>query len=148
MRTLFERHSDKILENELITAEGMRSIKYLYEFDREYQTKTFGYPTEDAYYRDASSVDSLLAIRVPTLCLHARDDPIAADEAVPYKEIEKNPYVVLAATSGGGHLGWFEPGGSRWHVKPVRPRSHCVLVECCRLIRATGDCVLQRYERC
>lgn len=40
------------------------------------QGPTWGYPTEGAYYRDAASVDSLLAVRIPFLAIHAEDDPV------------------------------------------------------------------------
>lgn len=97
----------------------MRKIKYLHEFDREVQCVTWGYPTEGAYYRDATSADSLLDIRIPFFAVHAEDDPIAVKEAIPYEEIQQNPYTVLCTTSTGGHLSWFEVGGGRWHAKPV-----------------------------
>ena len=45
---------------------------------RHVQGPTWGYPTEGAYYRDASSVDSLLAIRIPFFALHAEDDPVSS----------------------------------------------------------------------
>jgi len=118
MLALYNRHVDQIQKNELLSPERIRALKYLHEFDREVQCASWGYPTEGAYYRDASSVDSLLSIRVPTLCLSAKDDPIANDEAVPYNEIRQNPYVVMCTTSAGGHLGWFEWNG-RWHWKPI-----------------------------
>lgn len=38
---------------------------------------TWGYPTEYAYYRDASSSDSVLAIRIPFLAINALDDPVS-----------------------------------------------------------------------
>lgn len=119
LRKVFEKHQDELLKNTNLSLEDIRKVKYLHEFDREVQCKTWGYPTEDSYYRDASSVDTVLALRIPTLCLHATDDPIASDEAVPYSEIRQNPYVVLCATNGGGHLSWFEWGGGRWHTRPV-----------------------------
>jgi uncharacterized protein len=84
------------------------------------QGAAWGYPTVGAYYRDASSSDSLLAIRIPFLALHARDDPIAVDEALPRNEIAQSPYGVLCTTSLGGHLSWFELGGGRWFAKVVR----------------------------
>ena len=118
-RKLFERHKEQITVNTAIDAEKVHKVKYLHEFDREVQCPTWGYPTEGAYYRDASSADSVLAIRTPTFVIHAEDDPIAVAEAVPYEEIKQNPYVVLCMTSGGGHLFWFELGGGRWHAKPV-----------------------------
>ena len=119
MRKLFDTHRDQIIANTALKPEAIAKVVYLHEFDREVQCATWGYPTEGAYYRDASSADSVFGIRIPTFCLHARDDPIATDEAVPYEEIRQTPYVVLCATSGGGHLSWFELGGGRWHAKPV-----------------------------
>lgn len=44
---------------------------------------------------------------------------IAVDEAVPYGELKLNPYTVMCATSLGGHLAFYEPGGGRWHPKPI-----------------------------
>ena len=119
MRRLFEAHREEILRNTSINPEGIHKVKYLHEFDREVQCATWGYPTEGAYYRDASSTDSVFDIKIPVMCLGARDDPIACDEAVPYDEIKLNPYIVMCATSHGGHLGWFQWGGARWHAQPV-----------------------------
>ncbi|SMR47573.1 unnamed protein product [Zymoseptoria tritici ST99CH_3D1] len=117
---LFDTHAEQITQNKEITREKMHGLKYLHEFDRAVQCPTWGYPTEGAYYRDASSSDSVLAVRIPMLAIHAKDDPIAFDEGVPYEEIRQNPFVVICATSGGGHLGWFEWGtGTRWNVRPA-----------------------------
>lgn len=125
MKRLFEKHVDKIRENERIDVEKVRGCTYLYEFDRYVQGPSWGYPSEGAYYRDASSVDAMLGVRVPLLAIHALDDPVICDEVLPYQEIEVTPYVVLVTTKGGGHLGWFERGGGRWFVKPVSwPSSH------------------------
>lgn len=76
MRNLFERHVDHISKNPKIDVDTVRKIKYLHEFDRHVQGPTWGYPTEGAYYRDASSVDSVMAIRIPFLAIHAEDDPV------------------------------------------------------------------------
>lgn len=43
---------------------------------RDVQGPTWGYPTEGAYYRDASSADSVLAVRIPLFAIHAEDDPV------------------------------------------------------------------------
>jgi len=83
------------------------------------QCPTWGYPSENSYYRDTSCVEAVAAIRVPVLVLHAKDDPVCLDMAVPYYIIESNPYLVMCATSIGGHLGWFEFGGGRWSNKMV-----------------------------
>ncbi|KAH9901995.1 carboxylesterase-like protein [Xylariomycetidae sp. FL2044] len=112
-------HEGEIRKHTNIDMDKLSKGIYLYEFDRAYQCPTWGYPTEDAYYRDASSSDALLAVRVPLLCLNAADDPIASSLGLPFSEVKMNPYTVLCTTSLGGHLGWFELGGGRWHSKPV-----------------------------
>lgn len=83
------------------------------------QCATWGYPTESAYYRDASSVDAALNIKIPVLALHSKDDPICSDLAIPYHEFTVTPYIVMCATSIGGHLGWFKSDGERWSNQVV-----------------------------
>ncbi|KAI9864552.1 MAG: hypothetical protein M1813_003041 [Trichoglossum hirsutum] len=119
MKRLFEIHVEEISKNPQIDIDRVRGVKYLHEFDRVVQCPSWGYPTEGAYYRDASSSDSVLAVRTPLFVIHAEDDPIAVREAIPFEEVKQNPYVVLCISSGGGHLGWFEFGGGRWFSKPI-----------------------------
>lgn len=117
LKALFERHKDQILQNQEIDVKKVRGSKYLYEFDRHVQCPTWGYPTEGAYYRDAQSVDALVAIRVPFLGINAEDDPISSKYAIPYEEFKQNPYTVLCTTDWGGHLGSFQLGGGRWFAR-------------------------------
>jgi predicted alpha/beta-fold hydrolase len=77
-----------------------------------------------------------LNIKIPFIAVQATDDPvrnletsntmaalislqIAVKEALPYAEFRKNPNTIMITTSLGGHLCWFEMGGTRWHPKPV-----------------------------
>lgn len=117
MRALFEKHIDQISKTPGIDVAKVRNSKYLHEFDRYVQCPCWGYPTEYAYYRDASSSDSVLGVKIPLFAIHAEDDPIAVDEAVPRQEIMQNPNVVLCSTSLGGHLSHFEIGGDRWFAR-------------------------------
>jgi uncharacterized protein len=119
MRELSAKHKEEIIKYTKVDYEELTKLTYLYEFDRAYQCPTWGYPTEDAYYRDASSVDSIMAVRIPLLALNSTDDPISSSQALPYAEAQQNPFTVLCTTSLGGHLGWFEFNGNRWHSKPV-----------------------------
>ncbi|PWW80373.1 AB-hydrolase YheT [Tuber magnatum] len=135
MRNLFEINIDNFSGDPRIDVDLVRRGKYLYEFDRDFTARIFGYATVGAYYRDASSVDNLLKTRVPTFILHAKDDPVyliptlledisspyqvAVDEGVPYDEVKANPYCFMATTPTGGHLSWFEYGGGRWFARTV-----------------------------
>ena len=121
LRALFEQHEEQMTQNSRIDRDLLRRSKYLHEWDRNVQGPTWGYPTEGAYYRDASSVDALQSIRIPFLAIHADDDPVAVGEALPRLEIQQTPYGVLCITSLGGHLSWFEFGGGRWYAKAVSP---------------------------
>ena len=76
MKKLIELHRDQVSKNKKIDLEKIRNVKYLHEFDRAVQVPSWGYPTEGAYYRDASSTDSLLASRVPIFAINAKDDPV------------------------------------------------------------------------
>lgn len=54
---------------------------------------------------------------VPLLCLNAADDPIASVEGVPEDVPLRNPNVVVAITSEGGHVAWCSgaaPLGNYW----------------------------------
>ncbi|KAK8002791.1 hypothetical protein PG989_002510 [Apiospora arundinis] len=119
MKKLVETHRAEIEKFTDLSMDELTSLTYLYEFDRVVQCAAWGYPTEDAYYRDASSVDAVTAIRIPYLAINCTDDPISAAESWPVGEFKQNPYTVLCGTSLGGHLGWFEVGGGRWHSKPI-----------------------------
>ncbi|KAK4147091.1 Alpha/Beta hydrolase protein [Dichotomopilus funicola] len=119
MKKLIATHKDAVLTHTNLDYDSIQKVTYLHEFDREVQTVTWGYPTENAYYRDASSSDAILAIRIPFLAISALDDPIAVFDAIPFQEFTQNPYTVLVTTSLGGHISWFEIGGGRWHPRPI-----------------------------
>ncbi|KAH7318490.1 Alpha/Beta hydrolase protein [Stachybotrys elegans] len=119
LKELAREHKKELQMWSKLDLDAIEKATYLHEFDRLVQCPSWGYPTEDAYYRDASSSDSVMAIRIPFVALHATDDPIAVNEAVPYHEFRQNPNTVLITTSLGGHLCWFETGGSRWHSRPI-----------------------------
>ncbi|RDL35013.1 Hydrolase, alpha fold family [Venustampulla echinocandica] len=118
MKKLLALHEDEVRKGGKLDFEKIKKVKYLHEFDREVQGPSWGYPTEGAYYRDASSTDSLFGVRIPLFSISAADDPVACNQSLPYEEVKHTPYVVLCTTSLGGHLSWFEIGGHRWHARP------------------------------
>jgi len=118
LKRLYNKHKQSILRITDIDPAEVDRVVYLHEFDRAIQCPTWGYPTEQAYYRDASSTDSVLAIRIPFLAISAEDDPIVCSEAIPRQEFLQTPYGVLCTTSLGGHLAWFETQkGGRWMAR-------------------------------
>ncbi|TFY70490.1 hypothetical protein EVG20_g2522 [Dentipellis fragilis] len=83
----------------------------------------YGFAGADDYYAQISSVRYISKIRIPLLGLNAADDPVTGPDTLPVCDAFTNPWIVLAQTDRGGHLGWFErgPGGEicRWFVKPI-----------------------------
>ena len=119
LKILFFKNPEAVNRNPNIDLDAVRKVKYLHDFDRAVQLPMWGYPTVGAYYRNSSSVDALLQVRIPFLAFHAADDPIAVADALPREEFEVSSYAVLCETSRGGHIGWFRLRGERWIVKTV-----------------------------
>ena len=96
----------------------------MFQFDSLISVHSAGpsppYPFDDAwaYYAYSSSHNKLDAIRIPFLALNSHDDPIA--QCAP-QDYDRNEWFTLVVTHGGGHLGWFQPGGApnRWARRPV-----------------------------
>jgi len=78
----------------------------------------FPFADEWAYYVYGSSHDKLDAIRVPFLAINSDDDPIVRWVPCDY---DRNEWVTVIVTRGGGHMGWFQSGGAakRWARRPA-----------------------------
>lgn len=91
------------------------AAKTIKDFDEGYTAPLHGFKGADDYYSQSSSRQFLKDIHVPTLLLHAKDDPFMTEDTVP--EIhELSPHVTLELMERGGHVG-FVAGGNPW-----RPR--------------------------
>ncbi|MCS7045842.1 MAG: alpha/beta fold hydrolase [Gemmataceae bacterium] len=87
----------------------------LRQFDEIYTAPRWGFSGALDYYRRASALPWLPSIRVPTLILTARDDPLIA--VAPFLETSLPTSVSLEIVRHGGHLGFLGGdgrGGIRW----------------------------------
>ncbi len=75
------------------------------EFDVHYTVPMHGFASVDEYYTVTSCGRYLRAIKVPTLILHAKDDPFMTEDMIPSAE-EVSPCVQLEITNRGGHVGF------------------------------------------
>jgi len=85
------------------------------EFDEQITAPLHGFNGAEDYYAKSSSRQYLGRITVPTLILHARDDPFMWPHTVPTDE-ELSNAVTLELSERGGHVG-FVSGPLPW-----RPR--------------------------
>jgi len=83
---------------------GLSGIRTIRQFDERYVAPAFGFRNADDYYAQASSFPYLARIRIPTLIIHAEDDPFVPFSPLRDPSIAANPYVLLIATERGGHV--------------------------------------------
>lgn len=88
----------------------------LFDFDDWFTAPVCGYGTAAIYYAQCSAEQFVPAIRIPTLILTSRDDPLVPAE--PFESLALPPCVRLHLTEHGGHLGYVgrrngDPDG-RW----------------------------------
>jgi uncharacterized protein len=86
------------------TSRFARLPRSLWEFDDAFTAIVWGFGTADNYYAEASSLPLLAEIRLPTLILSARDDPMIPPRVLESASLP--PAVRLHMTDRGGHLGF------------------------------------------
>jgi hypothetical protein len=93
----------------------IRAARTFREFDGAATAPIHGFADASDYYARSSSAGFLGRIRIPTLLIHADDDPFLPAAALPLEVIAGNPWLHTAFTKSGGHVGFV--GGAPW-----RPR--------------------------
>lgn len=88
---------------EMKRIERIRTIR---EFDDVVTAPHFGFGDADNYYRLASSGPLMKHIRVPTLLVQSKDDPLIPFGPFLRSGIETNACIRLLATEYGGHTGF------------------------------------------
>ena len=94
------------LRPELYDARGLWRMRTQRQFDERYTAPHGGFRDAADYYVRASSLPVIARIRLPTLIIHAADDPIIPSEPFRDPSIAGNPEVLLVLTARGGHVGF------------------------------------------
>lgn len=90
----------------LYALDTLRNVHSVYEFDDKITAPFFGFGTADNYYRTQSSIGFLETIRVPTLMVQAKDDPLIPFSVFSHPAIRRNRCIRLLEVEHGGHLGF------------------------------------------
>ncbi|GAB2926906.1 hydrolase [Rheinheimera gaetbuli] len=88
-----------------LTPQQVQGFSSIEQFDEHYTAPVHGFANAQDYYSKASSKAFLRHIHIPTLIIHAKDDPFLSDEVIP-KPDELSPHIHYELTSGGGHVGF------------------------------------------
>ncbi len=94
----------KKLFPELYDISDLGDINSIELFDDRFVAPAFGFADARDYYAKASSLPLIRNIRLPTLIIHAEDDPFIPFAPLRDPSIATNPYVLLIATERGGHV--------------------------------------------
>lgn len=99
--------------------EAVLGARTLYEFDDRFVAPRAGFASADEYYARCSARGFLGAIELPTLALHALDDPWIS--ARPYLEEKWEGAAKPLLAAGGGHVGFHASGpeGVCWHDRCI-----------------------------
>ncbi|HEY0796085.1 MAG TPA: alpha/beta fold hydrolase [Acidisarcina sp.] len=99
----FERKSHLFPKVYPAPAYEPRSICTMRDFDEHIVARYAGFSSADDYYAQVSSSQFVSRIAVPTLILHAADDPFIRMLSETRRQLESNPCVTLIETKHGGH---------------------------------------------
>jgi hypothetical protein len=108
------------LSPDTYSVEGLDSVRGIWQFDDRFTAPLFGFGTAENYYRTQSCWNYLDRIRIPTLVIAAKDDPL-----VPFAMYEEhpafrsNPALHLMAPESGGHLGFLSKHRPRFWLDGV-----------------------------
>ena len=79
----------------------------------------FGYNSVFEWLDDFAAVTRIEKIRIPSLFIFSKDDPVILAETVDFDIHAKNENIISIYTKQGGHIAWFAgiiP--RRWYPRP------------------------------
>lgn len=91
-----------------IDIDSARTARTIREFDDRVTAPLHGFRDAREYYAECSSRRFLDGIRVPTLMVHATDDPFLPATAIPRAQAARNALLELRLQRHGGHVGFLE----------------------------------------
>ncbi|HLA11647.1 MAG TPA: alpha/beta fold hydrolase [Pyrinomonadaceae bacterium] len=109
-------------------------VRTIREFDDHYTAVASGFSGVDDYYFQASSIRVADLISLPTLIIHAEDDPFIPFAPLRHPSVLNNPHILLIATGRGGHVAFVSASAANG-AAPVEDRfwAENRVIDFCRL---------------
>ena len=130
MRWFLKLLKDKLYRQKIIELGSKEDLEYknlknFRDFDNLYTAPQFGFLNADDYWRKSSSLFELDQIKIPSLILNPKDDPMLGKTCYPIDECEASKTVFLETPDHGGHVGFV--GDSRHGISWVEDRVLCFI---------------------
>jgi hypothetical protein len=93
---------------ELYDTRALHLIRTIREFDDRFTSVAHGFTDAADYYHRASALRVIGKIRVPTLIIHAQDDPFIPFAPLRDPSVRSNPYILLLDPERGGHVAFIQ----------------------------------------
>jgi len=103
----------------LFPIDRLPEVRTIEDFDDVFTAPSFGFGNAQNYYATQSSAGFLDRVRIPTLVLQAKDDPLIPFEVFDHPAFASNPHLELIAPEHGGHVGFIARGQPRFWVDRV-----------------------------
>jgi hypothetical protein len=94
--------------------EAVRNVRDIIAFDQALTAPRNGYVDAWEYYDRNAAERFMPDIEVPTLVIHALNDPWIPGAIYRRFDWSANPWLVPLLPERGGHVGFHEPGGGSW----------------------------------
>ena len=102
-------------------AGGPQEQVTIWEFDEAFVAPRGGFADALDYYAQSSAIHRLDAIRVPTLVIHALDDPWIPVRSYRDRDWSEDSAARLLLAPGGGHVGFHGRGSPiPWHDRCIQ----------------------------
>jgi len=117
-RLLMKRLQKKLAAKKKLFPDAIRydhveGYKTFAAFDNEVTAPLNGFKDADDYWRKSSCKSWLKSVKVPTLLIHAEDDPFFPGSLLPLDEIRASGFLKALISPSGGHIG-FVSGRLPW----------------------------------
>jgi predicted alpha/beta-fold hydrolase len=108
MRDLFDKtryKRAKFPDHDWPDDHTLDSCRSFVDFDHRVTAPLHGFSSGKEYYQRCSSGQFLINIKIPTLIIHAKDDPFMTPDAIPSAELISDS-VEFELSDAGGHMGF------------------------------------------
>ena len=115
----FLLNRSELIDNQ--TLKDFSKFKYLDDFTDNYIAPLHGFKDGRDYYEQCAAMQFVDKIRVPTLILNAKNDPVLSESCAMLDLAKHSDYIFSEVPNHGGHCGFYQPNsdGIYWGDKRI-----------------------------